>query len=429
MSFKRFVIKYQKARFSMQKSILITGASRGIGKATSQKFLENGWKVYGTFFKSKNNLADLCKKYPNDFVAIGPYDFSNLKETTKFINAMSQHNFDAIFLNAGIFSENDDFINFDYADFENVMNCNFYSPMMTAIKLQNQINVGGSIILMSSNDSYSGSFASISYGASKGAIANVMKSLSVNFGKKKVRVNSIAPGAIDTDMNTSEQVNESPKWTPLARVAQPYEVANVVFFLAGEESSFVNGTNITIDGGYGNVSVLLQKEMESSRIYGGYKELIKRYEKMSHGESIFSIDVADSGYAWQNTKNERAYLDACMAAQERGVEFFRYIILPTDKIKAFKTNKLFEKYNKKTKNCFIISSEELQKKLPDVYEIVGKGCDVYVDKDKNLHSFIDFYSDDNCVGVLTDSEKITGHLYEKILKLKKAVENKTIETF
>ncbi len=411
----------------MQKTILITGASRGIGKATAIKFLENGWRVFGTFFKSKNNLQDLCKKYPNDFVAVGPYDFSNLKDTNKFVVAMSKHNFDAMFLNAGIFSENDDFINFDYADFESVMNCNFYSPMMTAIKLQNQINVDGSIILMSSNDSYSGSFASISYGASKGAIANVMKSLSVNFGKKRIRVNSIAPGAIDTDMNTPEQVNESPKWTPLARVAQAYEVANVVYFLAGAESSFVNGTNITIDGGYGNVSILLQKEMESSRIYGGYKDLINRYNKMSHGEAIYSIDVADSGYAWQDTKNERAYLDACIAAQERGVEVYRYIILPDEKLKELLKNKLYAKYQKKFAHCFVISSENLRKRLPDVYDIIGKGCDVYIDKEKNLHSFIDFYTDDNCVGVLTDSEKITGHLYEKILKLKNAVDKKQID--
>lgn len=413
----------------MQKTILITGASRGIGKATAIKFLENGWKVFGTFFKSKTNLQDLCTRFPKDFVPVGPYDFSKLKETTKFVEQMSKHTFDAMFLNAGIFSENDDFINFDLPDFESVMNCNFYSPMMTAIKLQNQISVGGSIILMSSNDSYSGSFASISYGASKGAIATVMKSLSVNFGKKRIRVNSIAPGAIDTDMNTPEQVNESPKWTPLARVAQPYEVANVVFFLAGQESSFVNGTNITIDGGYGNVSILLQKEMESSRIYGGYKELVSRYDKMCKGETIYSIDVADSGYAWQDTKTEKAYLSACLRAQERGVNLFRFVVLPKDKIKLFKQNKLFMKFGKNFENCFIVCCEDLKKKLPDVFDVIGKGCDVYVDKDKNLHSFVDFYSDDDCVGVLTDSEKITNHLYEKITKLKNAIENHELQVF
>lgn len=411
----------------MEKTILITGASRGIGKATAIKFLENGWKVFGTYFNSKNNLQDLCLKYPKTFVAVGPYDFSKLKDTSKFIDKMSQQNFDAMFLNAGIFSENDDFINFDYSDFESVMNCNFYSPMMTAIKLQNQINVGGSVILMSSNDSYSGSFASISYGASKGAIANVMKSLSVNFGKKRIRVNSIAPGAIDTDMNTPEQVNESPKWTPLARVAQPYEVANVVFFLAGEESSFVNGTNITIDGGYGNVSILLQKEMESSRMYGGYKDLIKRYNAMAKSEKIYSIDIADSGYAWKDTKNERAYLDAFTSAEERGVETYRFIILSQKEIKAFQANKLYKKYKQKSAHCVIIAREELKRKLPDVYDAIGKGYDVYVDSEKNLHSFIDFYTDDNCVGVLTDSKKITGYLHEKITKLKKAVDKNEIE--
>ena len=413
-----------------KKSILITGASRGIGKATAVKFLENGWIVYGTYFKSLDNIQDLIIKYPKTFFPVGPYDLSKLENVSALVRGFKSVMFDAIFMNAGIFSENDDFINFDLQQFNAVMNCNFYAPMIITIQLKNNIKTNGSIVLMSSNDAYSGAFASISYSTSKQAILSLVKSLSVNFGRKGIRVNSVAPGAIDTDMNTPEQVNESPKWTPLQRVAQPYEVANVVYFLCGGDSSFINGENITIDGGYGNVSILLKKEMESSRIYGDYDSLVNRYNNAKKDETILSIDVADSGYAWQDKDKEISYLNSIVNAQKRGVNCHKYIILPKNKIEVFKTkNKVYARYKNIIKNTYIIASEDLFSSLRDVYDIIGSGCDIYVDSKYNKTSFIDFFSSNDSVGVLTDNEIITGRLYEKISKLKTYVEEGMIQTY
>lgn len=413
-----------------QKSILITGASRGIGKASAVKFLENGWIVYGTYFKSLDNMADLIKKYPKTFIPIGPFDLSQKEQISNLIAKLKNFQFDAIFMNAGIFSENDDFINFDLQEFDSVMNCNFYAPMIITIQLKNNIKPNGSIVLMSSNDAYSGAFASISYSTSKQAILSLVKSLSVNFGKKGVRVNSIAPGAIDTDMNTPEQVFESPKWTPLQRIAQPYEVANVVYFLCGDESSFINGENITIDGGYGNVSVLLKKEMDSSRIYGGYNSLIERYNNAKEGETIISVDIANSGYAWTNDIKELDYLNSIVNAQNRGVNCYRYIVLPNSDMEKFiKTNKIFQKYKNIMKNIYIVSKEELFENLKDVYEIIGSGCDIYIDKNQNKSSFIDFYTSEDSVGILTDNEIITERMYEKLSKLKSYIDQNKLKTF
>lgn len=145
------------------------------------------------------------------------------------------------------------------------MNCNFYAPLMITIGLKDSILSGGSIVIMSSNDAYPGAYGSMSYSISKSALISLMKCLCVNFGLHNVRVNSIAPGAINTDMNTIEQMELSPLYTPLARVGQAEEVAKVVFFLITEEASFVNGENITIDGGYKIVSILLKSEADSSR--------------------------------------------------------------------------------------------------------------------------------------------------------------------
>jgi 3-oxoacyl-[acyl-carrier protein] reductase len=131
--------------------------------------------------------------------------------------------------------------------------------------LKDNINDNGSIVIMSSNDAYPGAFGSMSYSISKSALISLMKCLCVNFGDKRVRVNSVAPGAINTDMNTPEQEFEAPLYTPIERIGQPAEVAEVVYFLVSDSASFINGENITIDGGYNIVSILLKNEAKRVR--------------------------------------------------------------------------------------------------------------------------------------------------------------------
>lgn len=246
------------------KNVLITGISRGIGRGIAEKFLEEGYTVYGTFNSSKDKAYELVKVYGENRVKLfGPYDFSDLYQTNLLINELKAYNYDSIICNAGVFSDNDDFNHFDIDDFNRVMNCNFYTPMMICIELKNNIEKQGSIVLMASNDAYPGAYSSLSYSISKSSIISLMKCLSVNFGNKLIRVNSVAPGAIDTDMNTPEQMNIAPYFTPISRVGQPKDVANVVYFLSSENSGFINGENITIDGGYNIVSILLKSEADN----------------------------------------------------------------------------------------------------------------------------------------------------------------------
>lgn len=255
------------------KTVLVTGITRGIGRGIAEKFLENGFKLYGTFNSHMEEAEELVEKYGADRVQLfGPFDFTKLCDVEEMIAQLKQHEFDSIICNAGMFSENDDFNSFNLSDFNETMNCNFYTPMMICIELKDNIKENGSIVLMSSNDAYPGAFSSISYSVSKSAIISLMKCLCVNFGNKKVRVNSVAPGAINTAMNTDEQMNIAPYFTPLSRVGQPIDVAKVVYFLSSDESSFINGENITIDGGYNIVSVLLKSEAtpELSHLLQGF---------------------------------------------------------------------------------------------------------------------------------------------------------------
>lgn len=249
----------------MKKSVLVTGVSSGIGRGIAKKFLDNGYVLYGTFCSNKAGASELIDKYGGERVKLfGPFDFTDTAQTSALLIELKKIKFDAVVCNAGTFSENDDFNNFDLNEFCKTMNCNFYTPMMISIGLKDNIVDGGSIVIVSSNDAYPGAFSSMSYSISKSALISLMKCLCVNFGKKLVRVNSVAPGAIDTPMNTPEQMEISPYFTPVARVGTPEDVANVVYFLSSEDASFVNGENITIDGGYNDVSILLKSEADKT---------------------------------------------------------------------------------------------------------------------------------------------------------------------
>ncbi len=245
------------------RKVLVTGVSKGIGRAIAERFLDEGYCLFGTFFKDPDKAYELVDKYGEERVRLlGPFDFTIIEDVFTFVDLLKDEQFDSIVCNAGIFSGKDDFKNFDLNEFNKTMNCNFYAPLIICVGLKDNINDGGSIVIMSSNDAYSGAYASMSYTISKSAVISLMKCLSVNFGNKNIRVNSVAPGAIDTDMNTPEQMNIAPYFTPIGRVGKPIDVARVVYFLSSSEASFISGENISIDGGYNIVCVLLKAEAD-----------------------------------------------------------------------------------------------------------------------------------------------------------------------
>lgn len=252
----------------MRKKVLITGVARGIGRSIAECFLQEGYIVYGTYFYSKEKAYELIAQYGDERVKLlGSYNFCNLNEVQNLLGELQMNTFDCVVLNAGMFSENDDFRNFDLNQFEEVMNCNFYASLILGIGLQNNITEGGSIVIISSIDAYSGAYSSISYSVSKSALLSLMKCLSVNYGIKNVRVNSVSPGVIDTDMNTEETMKIVPDFAPISRVGKPIDVAKVVYFLTTSEASYISGENIRVDGGYKNVDNILKYEAEGVRQY------------------------------------------------------------------------------------------------------------------------------------------------------------------
>ena len=245
----------------MTKNIFITGVSQGIGRAIAERFIKEGYCLWGTYNTGKEKAEELISLYGKDAVTLlGPFDFERLEDTQRLAERIKPFRFDAVVFSAGRLSAQDDFNDFNLDDFVATFNCNFYAPLILATSLKDQINHDGSIVIVSSIEAFQGAHFSMSYSISKAALISLMKCRSVNFGRDNIRVNSVAPGSIDTWMNTPEQMEISSYFSPMGRAGTPEDVAKVVFFLSSHEASFISGENITIDGGYSIESVLLKSE-------------------------------------------------------------------------------------------------------------------------------------------------------------------------
>lgn len=414
------------------KTALITGASRGIGRAIATKFLEKGYIVYGTFFENEKRIDELVKQYGKDKMKkVGPYNFRKIEDSFQLVEDIAGIDFDSVILNAGTFSENDDFVHFNFDEFNEVMNCNFYSQLIIATKLQHYIKNEGNIVLMSSNDAYSGAFGSMSYSISKSAVASLMKCLCVNYGRRHIRVNAISPGAIDTDMNTPEQEFEAPLWTPIERIAQPYEVANVVYFLSTKESSFINGENITIDGGYGNVSILLKGEIERERKIVGYDWLIEELKKLQEGDQIYCFD-ATPDYGWIHHPLEERYVQEYINASKRGASIYRMIMTSDEKKDSILQNDLVRKTFDESENVAfmgVIKESSVKKYNKSDYHKIGKGFAVIISKDGKKSLFVDSFSSEDQVGYVIFNKIMIESLLEVFENVYQNIKNGKIEVY
>ncbi|MFF2876463.1 SDR family NAD(P)-dependent oxidoreductase [Gottfriedia sp. NPDC057991] len=243
----------------LNKTAIVTGGANGIGKATVQKFLEQGAKVVFTDINEEagNRTLDEMKKI-SDYVVFIKH---NVQLETDWINVVNEtkKNFgsiDILFNNAGIFSSKP-VTEYETEEWNRLLGINvtgvFLGMKHTVPFMREQ--KGGSIINTSSIAGLKGTANATLYGASKGAVRIMTKDLAKEVAADQIRVNSIHPGVIETAMGSdlASSLNASneqlAKTIPLKRLGTPEEIANLVLFLASDESSFITGTEMVADGG------------------------------------------------------------------------------------------------------------------------------------------------------------------------------------
>lgn len=233
--------------------VLVTGASRGIGKAIAQYLAEHGYNLVLHCSKNAERLNELKKELETKGITVRTlaFDISNRVETEKvLLNDIEKHgSYYGIVLNAGIAMDNP-FPAMENDEWDKVLNTNlggFYNVLRPIIMPLIQAK-RGRIIVMSSISGQCGNRGQVNYSASKAGLIGAAKALSQEVAKRHITVNCIAPGIIETDM-TENLPNDIVKQIPMKRMGSAKEVASAVNYLLSEDAGYITGQVIAVNGG------------------------------------------------------------------------------------------------------------------------------------------------------------------------------------
>ena len=235
------------------KNIIVTGASGGIGKSIIEKLNQAGANILASGTKIEK-LEELKKNFKN--IKILKFDISQSDKIEEFIeNATNElgGSLDGIVNNAGITQDNLA-IRMSLDEWQKVININLTSTfLMSKFAIKKMLkNKSGKIVNITSVVGHTGNLGQANYTASKAGIVAMSKSLAIEYAKKNINVNCISPGFIKTAM--TDKIDDKFKEVivskiPSARLGEPVDIANAVLFLSSDESSYINGETIHVNGG------------------------------------------------------------------------------------------------------------------------------------------------------------------------------------
>jgi NAD(P)-dependent dehydrogenase (short-subunit alcohol dehydrogenase family) len=241
----------------LRKTLILTGASRGIGHATVKRFSTAGWRVITC---SRHPFPDDCPwdAGPDDHIVV---DLASSEDTHKAIAVMreklTEHGgkLDALVNNAAISPKLSggarmNSLETAESDWKTVFQINFFAPITLARGLLNELKTakGAVVNITSIAGTKVHPFAGAAYSTSKAALASLTREMAHDFGPHGVRVNSISPGEIETSILSPGTEKIIPQ-IPLRRLGQPEEVAKAIYFLCSDTSSYITGAELHINGG------------------------------------------------------------------------------------------------------------------------------------------------------------------------------------
>ena len=239
------------------KTVFVTGGSRGIGKEVALKFAEKGYNVVINYVSEKTNIDKLKEEFESKGIKslIVRADVTNKDEIEILVKKAIEEfgSIDVLVNNAGI-TRDGLLMRMNEEDFDKVIEINLKVTYIVtkAVTKYMMKKRRGSIINLSSVVGVSGNAGQCNYSASKAGIIGFTKSIAKELASRNIRANAVAPGFIETDMTAvlSEEVKENIyNQIPLKRMGTAKEVAELIYFLGSEKSSYITGQVINVDGG------------------------------------------------------------------------------------------------------------------------------------------------------------------------------------
>lgn len=242
-----------------QQTAIVTGGASGIGEATVRRLVADGANVIITDINDEQGEA-LAKELAGQQSQVQylHVDVANEEDVQKMIHTAVQQfgSLDILFANAGI-GDTKPAHELGYDEWKQLMDVNLNGVFLTnkyAIQQMLEQSNGGKIINNASMLGHVGTDSVTSYTAAKGGVVNLTRTLGVTYAKQNIRINSVCPGYVETPLMRAnmddEALEQMASMHPVGRLAQPSEVASVVSFLAGDDASFIHGSNLLVDGGY-----------------------------------------------------------------------------------------------------------------------------------------------------------------------------------
>jgi len=241
------------------KTVIITGASRGIGKATAEKFCREGWNVLVNYMKSEKaafELQAVLKNMGTGAVELYRADVSNRMEVDQMVAHCIERfgSVDILVNNAGI-SRQTLFTDISSNEWDELMDVNLkgvFNCCQSVLPLMINRKSGG-IINVSSIWGLVGASCEVHYSAAKSAVIGLTRALAKELGPSNIQVNCVCPGVIRSEMNnrlSGEEIQELEYATPLMRLGTPEDVSHCIYFLATPEASFFTGQVLSPNGGF-----------------------------------------------------------------------------------------------------------------------------------------------------------------------------------